>query len=429
MFALFIACVLISLVLLLESLGTPLRLPGQWSQSVEDPMASIPASHLYFIEISHLTFGEWKRQWESVDYKAALAAARERDLTRETHNLAERTTFKHDRANEAVAIFSLGLLFLITTLVLSSFAATYPRERLGELPRPPSQSTAEADIGRGAQRHPLRDVLGGARRASRRPRGGQRQGSKEVGHGVKRPCAAARNWTGSHAFASELLSIFTAAITIYTLVAFLPGHSSTQAWILIAVLAALGILHVTLRRMRSSAQIAKLSSAAQAEHDLLPNGILSQDAARAYRNRDLEQLIADAKHARLGYTALAVAGCLSAAIAIWGGWFAWQLTVALVISSSPPLATLFQSWFRSRRKRLRVRPEHKRPMPSRRPVARRRLRLGPRVQARRYARPTQEISDMRCDPHATRDAYAFALRNGRVDSGFQLFKPCCRVEL
>lgn len=119
----FLVVIVISVMLLVSSLGTPLRVPGlsrgPRNRNVDRDGAK--SSQIYFGEISTVSLEEWKSKWR------APAESLEKELTptliRETHNLAVRTQFKYGRMNEAIALLNLGLLFLSMTMVLCAISA------------------------------------------------------------------------------------------------------------------------------------------------------------------------------------------------------------------------------------------------------------------------------------------------------------------
>jgi hypothetical protein len=120
----FLVCVVLTVMLLINSLATPLRVPGlaQAPPPVDIDWAhGVRSSQLYFGEISTLGVAEWQRKWTSTDEN--LKAERAQALVRETHNLASRTNFKYHRTSEAVAVFNLALLALALTIVCVATAA------------------------------------------------------------------------------------------------------------------------------------------------------------------------------------------------------------------------------------------------------------------------------------------------------------------
>lgn len=123
----FLLGVVFTVVLLLASLATPLRLAGFAERSPGSRMnwvKGVPASQLYFMEIARVSVDEWRYKWTAEH--ARLAAERVESLVRETHNLGVRTGFKYDRFNEAVAALSVALLSFALSAALIAFAAPSP---------------------------------------------------------------------------------------------------------------------------------------------------------------------------------------------------------------------------------------------------------------------------------------------------------------
>lgn len=124
--AAFLLLVVASVMLLMGSLATPLRVPGlsrgprpldiDWVTGVER------SSQIYFGEIARLSLNEWEDKWTHSKKKLETELAQ--SLVKETHNLAVRTQFKYNRMNEAITLFNLGLLFLSLTMVLCVRAAS-----------------------------------------------------------------------------------------------------------------------------------------------------------------------------------------------------------------------------------------------------------------------------------------------------------------
>ena len=126
--AAFLVCVLFSVMLLLASLSTPLRLPSlgkkknlskdeymQWVQEV---------SQIYFFEISRISADQWEHRWDAPAEE--LKQQRLKSLIKETHNLGLRTSAKYDRTTEAVALLSLSLLEFALSVILVSIIAGTP---------------------------------------------------------------------------------------------------------------------------------------------------------------------------------------------------------------------------------------------------------------------------------------------------------------
>jgi hypothetical protein len=126
--AVYLVLVIICVMLLINSLATPLRIPGRKSKSgpslaemkyAGDP--NIEASQIYFGPIARYSVEEWSRKWKAtpLELKQELTDS----LIRENHNLAVRTQFKYGRTSEAITVFNLALLFLSLTVVLGATAA------------------------------------------------------------------------------------------------------------------------------------------------------------------------------------------------------------------------------------------------------------------------------------------------------------------
>lgn len=127
---LFLMGVFVTVVLLLMALSHPLRIPGlgarrQDDAAEKDREAQVrDTSQLYFYPISGVTKLEWETKW--VGDAVQLQEARLEDLIAETHNLSGRTKFKYERGREAVAIFTLTLLFFALAATFQSFSAVAP---------------------------------------------------------------------------------------------------------------------------------------------------------------------------------------------------------------------------------------------------------------------------------------------------------------
>jgi hypothetical protein len=92
---------------LLMSVGTPLKLPGfVMSSSTSTPSSVSP---IYFLAISKVTNEEWKAQLEGMSDDERATWLNE-SLISETHNLATRTYQKYDRYQEARAIFEFAVV-------------------------------------------------------------------------------------------------------------------------------------------------------------------------------------------------------------------------------------------------------------------------------------------------------------------------------
>lgn len=92
---------------LLMSVGTPLKLPGFGIGS--DRSSSTSSSPIYFLAISKITSDEWTEQLTRMTDEER-ANWLEKSLISETHNLATRTYQKYDRYQEARAIFEFAVV-------------------------------------------------------------------------------------------------------------------------------------------------------------------------------------------------------------------------------------------------------------------------------------------------------------------------------
>lgn len=124
--AVYLVLVTFCVMLLINSLATPLRTPGRGSRGrpVEVSYAGDPkieTSQIYFGQIAKYSEEEWSRKWKAtpLDLKRELVGS----LIKENHNLAVRTQFKYGRTSEAISVFNLALLFLSLTVVLGATAA------------------------------------------------------------------------------------------------------------------------------------------------------------------------------------------------------------------------------------------------------------------------------------------------------------------
>jgi hypothetical protein len=117
-----------SVMLLLVSLSTPLRVPGlvrsprrpnpvQWVNGVK-------ASQIYFYEMSRVSVDDWEHKWSAP--AESLKEERLSSLIRETHNLGVRTSAKYDRTTEAVGILSIALLAFALSIVFVGIVAATP---------------------------------------------------------------------------------------------------------------------------------------------------------------------------------------------------------------------------------------------------------------------------------------------------------------
>lgn len=123
----FLVGVVFTVMLLLTSLATPLRLPGMVSSKRRRPVewaGSVQGSQVYFYEIAGLTADEWEIKWSA----SAEALKKERldSLIIETRNLADRTNTKYDRTTEAAALLSLSLLAFALAAIFVGIAADSP---------------------------------------------------------------------------------------------------------------------------------------------------------------------------------------------------------------------------------------------------------------------------------------------------------------
>lgn len=126
--AAFLVGVLFSVMLLLASLATPLRLPGlskKKNLSRDDYMRRVQeVSQIYFYEISRISVDQWTHKWDASAEE--LKRQRFNSLIKETHNLGLRTSAKYDRTTEAVALLSLSLLEFALSVVFVSIIAGSP---------------------------------------------------------------------------------------------------------------------------------------------------------------------------------------------------------------------------------------------------------------------------------------------------------------
>ena len=123
----FLAGVAWSVMLLLLSLSTPLRVPGLTRSRRSNPtkwVRDIRASQIYFYEISKISVDQWEDKWSA----PAEDLKRERfsSLVRETHNLGVRTSAKYDRTTEAVAVLSFSLLAFALSIIYVAIAVATP---------------------------------------------------------------------------------------------------------------------------------------------------------------------------------------------------------------------------------------------------------------------------------------------------------------
>lgn len=127
----FLVGVIFTVLLLLGSLATPLRIPGLGQEDEAERkrrrqqkwVRDVPVSQSYFYPISGVSVDRWVDKWRgSVE---DLKEERLESLIREIHNLAVRTTFKYNRGTEAVSALSFSLLTLgLAATFVSISAAT-----------------------------------------------------------------------------------------------------------------------------------------------------------------------------------------------------------------------------------------------------------------------------------------------------------------
>ena len=122
--AAFLVGVVFTVMLLLTSLATPLRLPGLAKSKRRPKMdwvRDVTCSQVYFYEISGVAADEWVNKWgASVE---ELKKERLESLILETHNLADRTNTKYDRTTEAAALLSFSLLAFALAIIFVTIAA------------------------------------------------------------------------------------------------------------------------------------------------------------------------------------------------------------------------------------------------------------------------------------------------------------------
>lgn len=116
-----------SVMLLLASLSTPLRIPGLTGPKRDKPIdwvKDVRASQIYFHEISRVSVGQWEEKWSAP--VGDLKQERLRSLIRETHNLGVRTSAKYNRTTEAVSLLSVALLAFALSIVFVAIVAGTP---------------------------------------------------------------------------------------------------------------------------------------------------------------------------------------------------------------------------------------------------------------------------------------------------------------
>jgi uncharacterized integral membrane protein len=126
--AAFLVGVLFSVMLLLASLSTPLRLPGLGKKnnstqtSKNDYLQYVhDVSQIYFYAISRISVDQWEHKWSAS--AEALKRQRLKSLINETHNLGLRTSAKYDRTTEAAALLSFSLLEFALSVIFVSIVA------------------------------------------------------------------------------------------------------------------------------------------------------------------------------------------------------------------------------------------------------------------------------------------------------------------
>jgi len=143
--AVYLVLVIFCVMLLINSLATPLRTPGRGSRGTPfevsyagDP--KIETSQIYFGQIAKYSEEEWSRKWKAtpLDLKRELVGS----LIKENHNLAVRTQAKYGRTSEAISVFNLALLFLSLTVVLGATAAAGNGNSVIDFPAPARWITA-----------------------------------------------------------------------------------------------------------------------------------------------------------------------------------------------------------------------------------------------------------------------------------------------
>lgn len=123
----FLVGVAFSVMLLLTSLATPLRLPGLGKARAPSPatwVRDVAGSQMYFFEMARMSARDWEYKWGA----PAVELKKERvdSLIKETHNLALRTSAKYDRTTEAVSILSLSLFAFVLATVFVAIVASSP---------------------------------------------------------------------------------------------------------------------------------------------------------------------------------------------------------------------------------------------------------------------------------------------------------------
>ncbi|QHT54679.1 hypothetical protein GXP71_00215 [Cellulomonas sp. H30R-01] len=125
----FIVGMVFAVVLLLAAFSTPLRLPGQQRTAPRTPSVDwsngVKGSPVYFYEIIRLSREHWQKKMtsDSAEQDEGLLRERVGSLIDETHNLAARATYKHERITEATAVVVAALLALLLAATLTLVAA------------------------------------------------------------------------------------------------------------------------------------------------------------------------------------------------------------------------------------------------------------------------------------------------------------------
>jgi hypothetical protein len=111
----FYISVLLAVLLLINSLGSPLRLPRRTTQADS-------SSHLFFLSIADRSYEEWRNLWQKDEDE--LTSELYYEYIREASNLAIRAKYKYERTNEAIQFLTLALVcFSLTTILLMIAAA------------------------------------------------------------------------------------------------------------------------------------------------------------------------------------------------------------------------------------------------------------------------------------------------------------------
>ena len=120
---LFLGLSVLAVLLLLVAIGPNLKLPRS-----ERPHGR---SWIFFLSIAGKTEAQWREQWvaSSLNHEAVTWM-----FASEAHNLATKTEFKYARTNEARAAFTLGLLFLVLSLVIFFESSARGVLNIGSLP-------------------------------------------------------------------------------------------------------------------------------------------------------------------------------------------------------------------------------------------------------------------------------------------------------